>query len=91
MKPAVDVHIKVTPSHAYIFNISYKVGVFWGIILGPTGTSKNAGTWLVCSFRTCISFHGDNSLSTMLENIKINLTHGSNYLFRLHTGKTLNK
>ena len=28
MKPAVDVHIKVTPSHAYIFNISYKVGVY---------------------------------------------------------------
>lgn len=46
---------------------------------------------LYAHFEHAFSFHGDNSLSTMLENIKINLTHGSNYLLRLHTGKTLNK
>ena len=45
---------------------------------------------LYAHFEHCISFHDNNSLSTMLENIKINLTHGSNDLFRLHPGKTFN-
>lgn len=44
---------------------------------------------LYAHFEHCISFHDNNSLLTMLENIKINLTHGSNDLFRLHPGKTL--
>ena len=85
-------YIKITPHMPISSNLQFVV-YGWSILrhnFKNHRISTNAETWLACSFRACISFHDNISLSAMLKNTKTNLIHGSNDLFRLYLGKTLN-